>query len=286
MNDTTPLPDGRTLAWREFGPPNGPAILCFHGWPGSSRHFVPFADVATALGVRVIAPDRPGIGDSSRQPGRRLRDWPNDVVAMADSIGIERFAVLGYSFGAPFALACANALPERVSAVGLVGGVGRVDRRTGDGGIPRPLRIGLRCALHAPGATAFILGRALRAAGEAAPFVARVVPHLAEDDGRLLTERPDVTDAVGGAAEEMSRSGGRGAMDDLRAVAQSWGFQPGSIRCPMFLWHGVDDELVSVEVSERLAAEVPGAALTAWPGRGHFAIYDHAEGIVRRLTRG
>src|SRR5947209_6974833 len=73
--------------------------------------------------ARVITVDRPGMGLSDFQPGRKVLDWPADVAALADALGLNRFAVLGFSGGCPFALACAFRLPERVTVLGIVSGV-------------------------------------------------------------------------------------------------------------------------------------------------------------------
>lgn len=75
---------------------------------------------AAEAGIRLIAPDRPGMGGSDFQPGRRVIDWPADVAALAEHLALERFAVLGYSGGAPFAAAVGAMLPERVRSVSLV----------------------------------------------------------------------------------------------------------------------------------------------------------------------
>ena len=80
-------------------------------------------------GVRLIAVDRPGVGDSSFQPGRRLSDWPAEVCALADALGLERFSVLGYSGGGPYAAVCAAMLPERLQAAGMVSSIVSFDHK-------------------------------------------------------------------------------------------------------------------------------------------------------------
>src|SRR5437667_4531585 len=91
------LPDGRELAWSEAGDPVGAPVFAFHGTPGSRRQLLFDAAPLLAARVRFIAPDRPGYGHSTFHPGRTLRDWAGDVAALADHLGIERFAVLGIS---------------------------------------------------------------------------------------------------------------------------------------------------------------------------------------------
>ena len=104
---SVPLPDGRVLAYEEYGVPTGFPILSFHGGLSSRLDAAPAHEAAVATGVRLIAPDRPGMGLSTYQPGRRLLDWPADVAHLADALGIERFAVMGWSAGGPYAAVCA-----------------------------------------------------------------------------------------------------------------------------------------------------------------------------------
>jgi pimeloyl-ACP methyl ester carboxylesterase len=96
--------------------------MYFHGAPSSRLDLTLFEDAFAARDVRVVSADRPGYGGSSPQPGRRREDWPADVAALADHLGIERFAVLGLSSGGPYAVVCAALLPDRVVAAGLVRG--------------------------------------------------------------------------------------------------------------------------------------------------------------------
>ena len=115
------LPSGRVLGFAEFGAPKGTPLLFFHGFPSSRLEARGLDLIARKRGIRVLALDRPGFGLSSFQPGRRIVDWPNDVLEFVQHVQIKSFAVLGGSGGAPYALACAKALPaDMLSAVGLV----------------------------------------------------------------------------------------------------------------------------------------------------------------------
>jgi pimeloyl-ACP methyl ester carboxylesterase len=115
-------PPGQVLFHLTHGPPNSSTIFYFHGSPSSRLEWNLFASegLAEKLNIRVIAPDRPGLGLSDFQPGRRIGDWPADVIALADDLGVARFAVLGYSGGGPYAASCALKIPERLTRVGIV----------------------------------------------------------------------------------------------------------------------------------------------------------------------
>lgn len=114
------LAGGRRLGYAELGDAEGIPVVWCHGGLSSRLDALPAEPAARALGVRLIAPDRPGIGSSDRVPGRTLLDWPADVSELATALGIDRFAVLGWSLGGPFAAACAFALSDRVTTLGLV----------------------------------------------------------------------------------------------------------------------------------------------------------------------
>src|SRR5206468_2751202 len=123
------LRDGRSLAYAEYGSARGLPIIHCHGTPSSrvEGDLTFSGTVATELGVRIIVPDRPGMGRSDFQPGRRIVDWPDDVLALATALEFDTFAVLGSSGGAPYAAACGVLIPERVRVAGLLGGVAPVD---------------------------------------------------------------------------------------------------------------------------------------------------------------
>ncbi len=146
---TIPLSDGRSLAYAEYGDPRGRPVFFFHGTPGS-RFFRPADEITRNMGVRLITADRPGYGLSTFQPGRRILDWPSDITQLADHLGINRFAVAGHSGGGPYVLACAAALPERVSAAALVAAAGPVDASAATLGMSQVNKLGFTFGRYAP----------------------------------------------------------------------------------------------------------------------------------------
>jgi pimeloyl-ACP methyl ester carboxylesterase len=112
--------DGRRLAVKISGHPTGHPVFMLHGTPGSRVGPFPKTRVLYELGVRLISFDRPGYGGSDRLDSRRVADVVPDVVAIADELNFNRFAVLGRSGGGPDALACAALLPDRVTRVGVL----------------------------------------------------------------------------------------------------------------------------------------------------------------------
>jgi pimeloyl-ACP methyl ester carboxylesterase len=108
------VPDGRRLAFCEWGDPRGAPVVYLHGFPGSRylRHVgTAYADAH----LRVITYDRPGYGLSDAAPGRIVADTAADVATLADHLGLDRFAVVGVSAGGVHAFAVAATLPDRVT---------------------------------------------------------------------------------------------------------------------------------------------------------------------------
>src|SRR5471030_2256385 len=122
------LRDGRRLAYSEQGDPDGWPIFHQHGMPGSRFEREAEPDLYGSLGVRLITPDRPGYGLSDPHLHRPLLDWPSDIAELADSLGIRRFGITGLSGGGIYALACAAAIPDRLTDVVVTGCPGPMQR--------------------------------------------------------------------------------------------------------------------------------------------------------------
>src|SRR5262245_49268050 len=118
--DAIELSDGRRLSYSAAGHPGGSPVLYFHGAIGSPPADRELEAAIERHGIRYLMVDRPGFHGSDRQPGRRVADFAADARELTDRLGIGRFSILGVSAGAPYALACAAAMPERVAAVASV----------------------------------------------------------------------------------------------------------------------------------------------------------------------
>src|SRR5947207_11581047 len=127
VTQTVAAADGRTLTIAEWGDPDGSPVFLLHGTPGSRFVGQANASAYADVGALVITYDRPGYGGSDRFRGRRVVDCVADVSAIADSLGIERFAVSGGSWGGPHSLAVAARLPERVTRSACIAGVAPFD---------------------------------------------------------------------------------------------------------------------------------------------------------------
>ncbi|MBI3781996.1 MAG: alpha/beta hydrolase [Deltaproteobacteria bacterium] len=275
------LRDGRILAYAEYGDPYGLPVVYCHGGLGSRLEIAFAADTCRRSGVRLLAIDRPGIGASDPQPGRTLVGWPYDVAHLADRLGITRCAVLGWSAGGPYALACASRLGRRVARVAIVGGLAPLElpATVAELGM-RAERLLLRLAIENPGRARILL----RMAGYLPPRLLRAVLlyDLTSPSDRAVVTGLPAESALDGFYEAI-RCGVDGAVDDYRVLASSWELGLGDITTEVNLWHGQEDNLVPVSHAERLSAHLPNARLIVLPGRGHFLLHVELEHVLSTL---
>jgi pimeloyl-ACP methyl ester carboxylesterase len=287
LDQTVQLADGRVLGYAEYGPAGGPPLLVFHGLPGS-RLAVPEMWPGEPGAVRVIAPDRPGMGTSAFQPGRRLTDWADDVRQLADSLGIQRFGVAGFSGGGPHALAVAHGLPDRVIAVGSIAGAGPIGTRDARRALRHasPVnRLIFALARTAPALLWPVIAQHARAVRR---HPAKVIDSAARDRSLPEADRqamtgPGLRERMMAAASEAFRQGVRGAIHEARICARPWGFDPAAIKPPVRLWHGDQDANAPVAMAWYLAERIPGSSLTVYPGEGHLIVPKHWDDILAAL---
>jgi len=292
--------DGRRLAYETWGDPKGSPVFLLHGTPGSRHGPRPRSHELALMGIWLIAYDRPGYGQSDRHPARRVADAAADVALLADSLGIDQFAVVGRSGGAPHALACAALLDGRVtSAAALVGLAPRFAEGLdwfagmGEGNVGE-----YSTAWRASDAEDRLAGSALLARRLArftdaligAQFLPGVLNGQAPDADREILADPGIRKLLienfrQAAANERNLAvvrdgsptgpdGDRpvllGWLDDALALSAHWGFRPEDVRVPVLLWHGEDDVFVPVDHSRWLAGRIPDATLVVEAGSAHF----------------
>jgi pimeloyl-ACP methyl ester carboxylesterase len=269
------LPDGRILGFAEYGTPDGRPLLYFHGHPGARFEARFLAEAAFRANVRLFGIDRPGMGLSTYEPGRLLLDWPQDIVAFADSLAIERFAVVGFSAGGAYALACAYKIPDRLVACGVVSGVGRT---------------GLVLSFLAASLPWLLLPvarwRFFRNENQAQQTLARVSRRWPEQDRKAI-EVPGVKQLMAASLVEGLRQGARGAAYDGALLGRRWGFEPERLNFPeTHLWHGELDNQVAVALARDMAQRIPHTKATFYSEDAHIStVVNHGDEIVGSLVQ-
>jgi pimeloyl-ACP methyl ester carboxylesterase len=282
-NRSRRLPDGRRIGVAEYGAPAGLPVVYCHGFPSSRLEAALAHAQAAAQGLRLIAIDRPRFGLSDPKPGRRLTDWPEDVATLMDALGVARFAVLGVSGGAPYALACAAGLPGQVSAVAIVAGLGPLNTAP-VGVLPWYGELARVLAVRRP-RLARVFFAALVAGIKCAPerLLRSTAAFLAPADQAVLA-RAEVRAALLATFREAARQGSASWAQEFDIYVRDWGFDLGSIRAPVWLWHGEHDRVVSPIAGRRLAAELTRCHAHFLPEEGHYSLpLGHMADIFARL---
>ncbi|SDM27891.1 alpha/beta fold hydrolase [Allokutzneria albata] len=259
--------DGRVLAVEEWGIPDGTPVVYAHGTPMSRLARYPDERLFTELGVRLVTYDRPGFGESTPDIGRRVVNAANDIAAIADALGLDRFPVFGVSGGGPHALAFAARHPDRVTRVATLAGTAP---RDADG---LDWTAGMMDG-NRESAAAALLGRAaVESQLSTAPSedLRALLPQAEQE----VLAQPEVMAMLSAAFSEALRPGLDGWIDDeLALYGLPWGFDPATITSPVRLWHGDLDTVVPVSHSVWLSDRIPSAELIRGPESahaGHFA---------------
>ena len=281
------LPGGRVLSYDQYGNQDGLPVFFFHGTPGSRLDWGLFANgaIIDKLGIRLIAVDRPGMGHSTFQPGRRFLDWAQDVIDLADALKLEHFSILGYSSGGAYALACAFKIHHRLLRVGVV---------SGDGPYYLP---GLTDSISPLALWYLYLSRRLpwfyRQIQRGVKWTAQYLPALflagfrsqLPDVDREIFAQARVQQTLLGTVRESMRHGARGAQWDTALMLGQWDFDPQAISIPVHLWYGEADHSTSPAMGRYLAEQIPNSIVRFYPQEGHLSLLArHTEEILCTLT--
>ena len=271
---TLALRDGRTLGYAEYGDAGGRPIVVFHGTPGCRLQAQVAHAPALARGIRIVAPDRPGQGLSTRLPGRRIADWRHDVRELADALGLSRFAVIGISGGGPHAAACAWGLPARITRAGIVSGVAPPDGPRIGQGLPRAGRLAFHLVLGTPWLVRCVMALGALGARRFPEGMFERARALASPADQPILRRPEIAAVLSGSLREAFRQGGQGVADDLLLLTRPWTFRLDEIRVPVRLWHGEADDMVPVAMGRYLARAIPNCRAEFIPGGGHYFVFE------------
>ncbi|UVO13020.1 alpha/beta hydrolase [Mycobacterium sp. SVM_VP21] len=287
MEGNIAVGEDRQLGFAEFGAPQGRAMFWLHGTPGARRQIPVEARLyATEANIRLIGVDRPGIGSSTPFQYETVSQFADDLRTVADTLGIDKMAVIGLSGGGPYTLACAAAMPERVVAAGVLGGVApAVGPEAIDSNLMRLARLA-EPVLHHAGRPISVLAagliRTIRpVASPALEFYARLSP---EGDREMLS-RPEfkamfLDDLLNGSRKQLAAP-----IADAILFARPWGFRLADIEVPVHWWHGDADHIVPFSHGKHAVALLPDARLYPIAGESHLAGLGRAEEILCTLLQ-
>jgi len=270
------LSSGRMLEVSEAGDPDGLPIFALYGTPSSRLLYRPHAADAARRHIRLISYNRPGYGNSTPVQGRRMLDDAADVAAIADSLGLDRFAVWGHSGGGAPALACAAALPQRVVAAASLAGCAPYPAEGIDwfAGMGELNVEDFKLMLDNEAEWELKSRRDADSISKASPLeLARIFATLLSEEDRIALSSDELAGWMHDTMHEAYRTGIRGACDDSLAISQPWGFDPASIKIPVQVWHGEHDKFVPFSHGEWFATRIPRAEAHLEKNEGHLTLF-------------
>jgi pimeloyl-ACP methyl ester carboxylesterase len=283
------LPDGRTLGFAEHGRSSDYPLLFMHGYPSSRLETLGIDEVAYRHNIRIITPDRNGFGLTSFDPKRKILDWPADIQALAQHLGLTRFAVLGGSGGSPFALACAYRLPpEMLSAVGIMGGAGPWE--AGAHHMALPYRLSAFMAHYCPSAYGGIIHLLLWMLRRAlsSPFgIQRIDKALVKHFGLQgpASSAAKLREIMARQIFEAFRQGTGPAVYEAQLLTSSWGIKFEDVMYNKIrIWHGKKDANAPVEMMRYMAERLPHCELTEFSENTHFTLQRYLDQILSEMV--
>ena len=272
MDQQISLQDTRFLGYSEIGPSGGRPVFYAHGFPGSRLDAIIAEDTAVERDIRIIGIDRPGYGLSGYQPCRTLVDWPDDLTALANTLGIERFSVVGVSGGGPYAAACAWKIPERLISVGIICGLGPLNAPHIMDGMILMNRWGLHLARRSPFLTALVFKISAFMLRNHSEYLVRRLAARVKGADRNFLKRKETAFILASSFRESVRQGFSGPLHDLMLYSRPWDFRPEDIRMPVHLWHGMQDTIVPPGMGRFMSRTIPQCRRHFYEDEGHFSI--------------
>mgnify|MGYP001813976772 FL=1 len=279
------IEERRKLAFTEYGKPLGKPSFFFHGTPGSRLEAEFSDDAAIEYNYHIIAPDRPGMGESDYKSGRTLLDWPNDVVKIADHLELDKFGVIGTSGGGPSALACAHAIPERLDFVVILAGWAPNSFKEATQDLNRLDQFYANLSKNRPQMLTYpftLMGYVAKRFPKR--FIEFIGSSLSEADKMMLTD-PDVERILTKDVQEAFRQGSQGVSDDALLCYNDWEFEVSDIEVPVLLLQGTEDTLVPYSFAQYLHKKIPNNTLLTYPDEGHYFMVTRFGEIFEKLSR-
>jgi pimeloyl-ACP methyl ester carboxylesterase len=283
-DQTMKLEDGRVLGYAEFGDPSGTPVFFFHGFPASRLEGNGLDAASRTTRVRLIVPDRPGFGMSDPKTGRSFLDWPGDISALAEHLGLYEFSILATSGGTPYAIACALRIPEHLASIGIVSAMSPIQYREVQLSMMPDQRMIYTRIARFPVLARRVLSRSMQEVQTDFPaLMNRMLADRPEADKSVL-ERPEFQEMFRASLTEAFRRGIAGAVQELGLWSGSWRIPWQDVQHQVRIWQGRQDVITPPVMAEKLASLLP-QTLTRWyQDEGHSLLFARSEEILRQLV--
>jgi pimeloyl-ACP methyl ester carboxylesterase len=286
------LPDGRNVAYAEWGDPQGYPCLLFHGSPGSRLFGRLLDEPAKRAHLRLIAPDRPGFGRSDPAPSYSILGVAADALALMTSLVPDRFAVAGASGGAPYTYAAAILDPQRTAVAAIISGLAPIAKDE-PAGRNTKLVNAIRSDSERTLRNMRLQGRVLRRLiliiarlprGFRTLFNRAYAKQLPPADKEVMASSELADHTMEDLAESLRQGSDAAYRELLAQLREPWGFELSDVKTPVLLWHGTDDQNALCATARRAADALPNCRATYYDGEGHLMFIKHADEILSAIA--
>jgi pimeloyl-ACP methyl ester carboxylesterase len=288
VNKTINLSDGRTLGYAEYGDSLGFPVFYFHGGQESRLSSAFMDSTAKELGIRILAPDRPGIGLSSFQDNRTFIDWGEDVNEMADFLGIKTFSIFGLSGGAPHVLSCLVHNPDRIIHASIVSGATPYNYRKSLKGMWFPVKVlhWLANMKSDDKLRKYIQKDFNGLINNPEKRMKQFQKFLPKPDRELMKSHPQYGWEFIQGSIESYKQGIDGVVQEWKLYVKDWGMDLGNIEHPVTLWYGTKDKMAPIARGHYYSEQIPHSELKLINNEAHFSlIRNHLTEILKDLIK-
>ena len=264
--------EGQKILVQEWGPLDCPVILMFHGFPGCADHGKLMSSSPLWQSFRLIAMDRPGYGQSDLQKKLTPLGFAQQIKSLLDEKGIDQFSILSVSGGAPYSMALAYLLKDRVRKVTSVAGIAPLTRKNFSYMNSQQKKAwALRNFVPSP-VLHYALKRVWASSLEKFDQLLFTEMESFNEHDRKVFAHPEVGPDLIETTKHALRQGPGGILRDMTVYSRDWGFPLHHIECPVTLWHGGDDDVVHYHFAEEMKRQLPKAQLNLMSDEGHYSL--------------
>ncbi len=279
--------DGRGLSYYEFGSADGAPVFYFHG-SGSFSGLIgkSLNNAAQKNGIRLICPNRPGIGESDNYPNRRILDYPSDVLILADKLNINSFSIISQSGGSAYGFACAYAAPERILQLSAVSALTPPDMAMDNKEVPFKTRFAINMFKKTPSWLLVKMYDNMYKTIKNSPdaFYNKVYKKATDVEKHILSTTEYYTVYTQNVLDAL-KNGSSASITDIRLCFKPWGFDLSKISVPVQIWHGQDDKSSPVQLVNTMQKELKFCEARYIQGESHMSLMqNYAEEILKVLS--
>jgi pimeloyl-ACP methyl ester carboxylesterase len=279
------LSDGRMLAYYDNESMQGVSALFFHGFPASGYQGMSLEHSKYATRLRIISPDRPGLGGSDPNPNASVESFAKDLEELLNHLNIEKIQLIGVSGGSPYLTAAAAHLGDRAEKAILICPLGPLCLKEVRSHMPKELKALLKVHRIVPWFAPLYFNKGIRVF-EKDPYgqFEKIKLSFPPVDQQALKSE-EFNEILVQSSLRAYQQGSVGVIADINNYLKPWKFDVKKINVPFSIWHGDLDERVPLAVGQWYQRNLNKVQFQVVPGEGHFSLpWKYVDQVLPHIT--